>query len=109
MRAVRATGGRHDGGAGAAGPVRLPAEAWPGTAVILGRPSRPRQPRGGADARRAGGAARVWRRSGLVADSAGSALAGVLLRMLQTSGTTLAELLDKLPVRRPLRPFWQPF
>jgi hypothetical protein len=33
----------------------------------------------------------------------------VLLRMLQTSGTTLAELLDKLPVRRPLRPFWRPF
>ena len=66
-----------------------------GAVVVLSRQARPRQP--GSHGLKGNGE-RVWSKTaagGL--DSVGSAFSGTLLRMLQVSQTTLAELVDKLP------------
>jgi hypothetical protein len=85
---------------GAAGATEAEAEAEAGASalagavVVLSRPPIPRQ----AGRPLQGTGERVWSKTaagGL--DAVGSAFSGTLLRMLQTSQTTLAELVDKLP------------
>ena len=79
--------------------IILPSQAGAGQStgavVVLSRQARPRHAgRHGVK----GTGERVWSKTaagGL--DAVGSAFSGTLLRMLQTSQTTLAELVDKLP------------
>ena len=96
-RVVKAGGGRAE--SSAVSEIVLPTQVGAGQSsnavVVLSRQARPRHAgRHGLN----GTGERVWSKTaagGL--DAVGSAFSGTLLRMLQTSQTTLAELVDKLP------------